>query len=461
MTIERGFVRSIEARNDGWIEVVLVAPHANDATRTLFLQNLDGDLKVVHGRLAKLALLRDALAQTLPVEVDVERSDDQGDLIEDVRILRTRSIAGGKGNWWITGHVIGLTIRERGPESAATPYTDEADDALVAVLQDDGSVGSYQIDLQRRYEATGHAMVQMLAEARRTRRTVRLHIHARLKDEKQDLGGVIVGTAWPTLETSHLDEEIAFIDRIGQRYESLDTGMPKDSVERVTVKFTTAPDQHPEGDISENGSFVPEAKQAWVHQESVLLPRLMAALREGLQVKLGLLDGEIHAVEVISPLGSAAKPIWITFAGKTLCEDPSGPCVNEPTTAPPSQAMLDGIPRAVSWKGQAYFNKGIWRFAIYSSDSVELKLDDKTPCVEVVGAEAGPSASYDTSSSYTRDPSMLRDNRGYLVANAITRDRKPSGTLAHCYLDGLHDVEVIVRGKTCGSPFKALIYRIR
>ena len=71
MSIERGLVRSIEARGDGWIEVVLVAPHANDATRTLFLPNLDGDLSVVHRRLAKRALLREALAQSLPVEVDV------------------------------------------------------------------------------------------------------------------------------------------------------------------------------------------------------------------------------------------------------------------------------------------------------------------------------------------------------------------------------------------------------
>ena len=452
MSIQRGLVRSIEARNDGWIEVILVAPHANDDTRTMFIPNLDGDLTVVHRRLAKLALLRDALAQTLPVEVDFERTDGQGDLIEDVRILRTRSIAGHKGDWWINGHVIALTIRERGPESNATPYTDEPDEALVAVLQDDGSVGSYRLDLQRRYEATGHAMLEMLAEARQTRRTIRLHVQARLDDEKQGLGGVIVGTAWPALETQYLNEEIAFIERIGQRYESLDTDTPEDSFERVSVKYTTAPDQHPEGDISENGSFMPEAKQAWVHQDSVLVPRLMAALREGLQVKLGLLEGEIHAVEVISPLGSAAKPIWITFGGETLCEESTDACFNEPTITPPSQAMLDGVPRAVSWKGQAYFNKGIWRFVIYSSDSVALKVDDKTPCAEV---EAHSGVSYD------KAPSMSHYQQGYIAGSTGTGDRTLSSVMAHCYLNGLHDVEIIVRGKTCGSPFKAIIYRVR
>ncbi len=43
----------------------------------------------------------------------------------------------------------------------------------------------------------------------------------------------------------------------------------------------------------------------------------------------------------------------------------------------------------------------------------------------------------------------------------VSNDFEVEGLMAHAYLDGLHQVELIVRGRACGSPFKALIYRIR
>ena len=450
MTIRRGFVRSIEARSDGWVEVVLVSVHAGNTTTTLLIENLDGDLTQVHRRLAKLALLRDALARTLPVEVDFDRTDEQGDVLRDVTILRTRSILGRQGSWWIEAHVIGLAVRERGPEKDASPYTDEPDEATAALLLDDGSVASYDVDLQRPHEGTGHALLEMLAEARRTRRTLRLYLAPEADKEGTQDGGFIVGAAWPTLESCELQEEIAFIERLGQRYECLDAQAPE-LVERVWVKYTTAPDQNPEGDISENGSFVPESKEAWVHQDSPLLGRLLAALRDSLQVKLGLHGKEIHAVELISHLGSAARPIWITFGGETLCEEPKDLCVNEPTVQQPSRVLLDSIPRVVAWRGTAFFNEGIWRFVVCSADPVELKIDGEEPCAELLAGDDMERMCAEH--RYTNAASTIRPE--------IEKGAEVGGLMAHAYLNGVHEIEFIVRGRACGSPFRALIYRIR
>lgn len=457
MAIQRGFVQSIEARSDGWVEVVLLSVHGGNIPHTLFIESLDGDLTEAHRRLSKLALLRDALARTLPVEVSYEQTSDQGNVIQDVTALRTRSIDGRRGGWWVTGHIIGLTLLERGPEKDASPYTDEADLAVAAVLLDDGSLVSYTVDLQRPYEGTGHGILEMLAESRRTRRVIRLHIAPEIEDKNEVDSGFIVGAGWPTLEHEDLSEEVVFVERIGQRSESLDSAEPA-LVERVWIKYTTAPDQSPEGDISENGSFLPENKEAWVHQDSPLLARLMAALRDGLQVKLGLLNTEVHAAELVSHLGSAARPIWITFSGQPLCEDPEETCVNVPTIRSPTESFLNAVPHSVVWRGSAFFNEGIWRFMVYSGSPVELRIDGVEPCAEQLRADIPEKETFAEvhKTAYT--------NIGRTIVEDVSRNEARRGMaalMAHAYLDGLHNVEFIVRGRDCRTPFRALVYRIR
>jgi len=51
--------------------------------------------------------------------------------------------------------------------------------------------------------------------------------------------------------------------------------------------------------------------------------RLEAALRDGLQVKLGLADTRIHEVEMVGRLGSAARPVWICITRKVLPHEPA------------------------------------------------------------------------------------------------------------------------------------------
>ena len=127
MTTFRGLVNTLQIRNDGWVEVVLQAVHANNTIQTFFIKNLDGDITMAHKRLGQLSLLRDAITRVLPVEVDYETDEAQGNLISDVMVHPRPSIAGHVSGTPIQGTIIGISITELGPLSGLYPYTDAPD----------------------------------------------------------------------------------------------------------------------------------------------------------------------------------------------------------------------------------------------------------------------------------------------------------------------------------------------
>jgi hypothetical protein len=457
MPTVRGFVQSLETRTDGWVAVAVLSVHASNTVQTLFIENLDGDLSKAHKKLAQLGLLRDALGGTLPVEISFHSQEQQGDVVDDVIVFPTRSIEGRRGANWVEGIVLGIMVHEHGPESTSSPYKDEPDVARVVLMLDAGTITTYTIDLQRPHKETGHAMLAMCVLARQTRRRIRLHVTASAAGTpdrgRGSVGDIVVGAEWPTLASPELEELVAFIERVGDRTESYDASERR-TLEHVWVKYTTAPDQTPEGDRSNNGTFVPVTGVAWLHKSSDLVPRVVTALRDGLQVRLGLLGDQIHSVELTSPLGSAARPIWITFTLDELCDSAGKVCVNEPTVQAPSESALDTIPHSVAWRGRAYFTKGIWRFVVRSSGTTTLRIDCKDPCADPCGAESPvpPATPPGCGGEGTMQPTRGGGGDSTL---------QESHLMAHAYLHGLHSVEFVVRGYTSQSSFNVLIYRIR
>jgi|GEM_PF-3744543 len=461
MAIYRGFVQSLQVRDDGWVEFVLQAVHAGNALKTFFISDLDGDILTAHKRLADLSLLRDAIARILPVEVEYNSDAEQGNLVQDLTIYPRPSIDGREPGQRIEGVVIGLSIFERGPESATTPYRDEADVAGITLLTDAGTLEQHLLDLQRPDPMTAQAMLGLLREAFRTRRRVAILVSARLGNEpnrkgrslvamntsdavagRSNAGGktsdFIQACEWITAADETLDFVYAFIERLGQRYESYEVDEAP-AFSHVRVLYTTCPGQTPEGDVSDNGSFAPQTAEAWVHDDSPLLVRLEAALRDKLQVKLGLKDTKVHEVEIVGHLGSAARPIWIRVYRALLPPaSDTGLCENVPTIRTPAASDFNEVPFAVAWRGLAYFNEGIWRFVIKSGEECNLLVDGETPCCEQ------PSASHVMETS--------------TVGNLLRYGR---ATQCHAYLKGLHRVELILSGHTCAEPFELLAYRIR
>lgn len=441
----RGFVESIEARGDGWIEFVVHAVHAGGERGTFFIRDLDGDQTQTNRRLSKLGLLRDALSSVLPVQLQYTETDNQGNITDDLTVFPRPFFEGRGPGRAVSGTVIGVSVIERGPESSATPYRDESDLAFAEILTDTGSVERVLVDLQRPDALTGHAFLRILQRGFETRRPVELSISTGLAEPKgvdrvrqfeadRIPAGFVLNAGWKFVEPAELTYIVAFLERIGQRYESYDCDNPL-YLSHLSVVYTTAPKQYPSGDVSEDGSFVASSGEARVHCDSPLLEVLKAALRDGLQVELGLdEEATIHEVVLVSHLGSAARPIWIEVHRSTHTDTPARLlCDNVPTIRAVDGSQLDEIPRSVDWNGKAYFNEGIWRFVILAANPTSLLVDGEEICP---------------------DPPVQPGGTGYYQARRAART-------VHAYLNGVHSIAIRVDDHTCAAPFRLHVYRIR
>lgn len=455
MATFKGFVQTIQVRDDGWVEFVILAPHAGNTERTFFIRDLDGNIEHAHRRLAQLSLLRDALSRVLPVEVEYRSDEALGNVAVDLSIHPRPSIEGLIAARRVEGTVIGVAIAHLGPTSGVSPYRDRPDLAAITLLTNSGSIEQALLDLQRPDPLTAHAMLGLLQQAHRTRRPVAIMVSSGFvgRDNVDDTSiANIRGTEyraqatyiyiqaceWLVVPKSDLNEVYAFIERLGQRYESYGAEEAL-ALSMVNVTYTTAPGQTPEGDVSDNSTFQPQTMKAWVHGDSPLLARLEAALRDRLQVRLGLVKDIVHEVVLIGHLGSAARPIWIEIDRKLLPADGEVMCDNEPTIRTPTTTDLDQVPVSVSWNGLGYFNEGVWRFTIHSQTNLRFFIDGRTPC-QTKSADNDPDFLATT---------MLSSPKDRLVAKY------------HAYLNGLHQIQLILSGRTCRQPFQLLAYRIR
>lgn len=443
----RGLVETLEIRDDGWVETAIKATQSGNIKETFYIKNLDGDITMAHKRLAQLSLLRDAISRVLPIEIDYETDKEQGNLINEVIIHPRPSIDGRDINTSLEGVVIGLSITEIGLTSSPS-FEDSPDLAGITLLQDDGTVLYLLLDIQREEVHTMHAMLTLFRRAHKTRRPVKVWLSSLVNDTNRSFSnihselvysnmvsstnkvlGYIESCEWITVPEDILDYHYAFIERLGQRYESYDASEAH-ALSEVKVVYTTSPGQSPEGDISDNGSFQPLTQTGWIHCDSHLVHLLKTALKKRLQVKLGLLLDQIHEVEVISHIGSAARPIWICINQSAMQQTKEGNCDNTPTIQAPTNATLNNFKMDLLWKAQGYFNEGVWRFHLQSQAPYELKVDGKLPCC-----------------GQTNDQCCC--------------DEQTANGLCHFYLKDMHTVELTLRGQNAAQPFALSVYRIR
>ena len=441
----KGLIDTLEVRDDGWVEVIIDAVQSGDTKETFYIKNLDGDITLAHKRLAQLCLLRDATSRILPIEITYVTDKEQGNLINDVIVHPRPSIVGREINTHVEGVVIGVSITEIGPDSSSSPFVDKPDLAGITLLQDDGTLLYLLLDIQREEVLTMHAMLTFLQTAYKTRRPVKVWLSSLVSNDTTGFNiqnssgmlssrtnqpsGYIESCEWIIVPEETLDYQYAFVERLGQRYESYDT-IETHAISHVKVVYTTSPGQTPEGDISDNGSFQPTTQTGWVHCDSPLFPLLKTALKKRLQVKLGLIQDQIHEVEIVSHIGSAARPIWICINQSAMKQVTDENCDNNPTIQTPTNTTLNNIKIDLSWKAQGYFNEGIWRFQVHPEASCEVKVDSKLPCC-----------------GHTDEQCCC--------------GKQTTNTLNHFYLKGMHTVELTVHGQNAAQPFALLVYRIR
>jgi hypothetical protein len=447
MATFRGLVNTLHIRDDGWVEVIIQAVHTGNSTEIFYIKDLDGDITMAHKRLGQLSLLRDAITRILPVELDYEVDPSQGNLISEVTVHPRPSIDGREAHNTVTGVVIGLSIKELGPVSGSHPYKDAADLAGITLLQNDGTVLNLLLDLQREEALTMHSMLDLLQTAHQTRRPVALlvSIGTFTKKDNQDynffmnsdkasgsvdaMSGYIEACQWITVPEETLDYHYGFIERIGERYESFDA-VDAPAASHLKVVYTTAPGQTPEGDISDNGSFQPTTQTVWLPSDSPLFKLLKTSLKSQLQVKLGLLNDQIHEVELVGHIGSAARPIWICIKQSAIKTNSDERCDNTPTIQTPAHTTLNQMKIDLCWKAQGYFNEGIWRFQVHSPSTYELNVDGRFPCC------------------------------GQTSEQCCCVEAQHNA-LNHFYLKGVHHVELLLHDQSALQPFSFDVYRIR
>ncbi len=452
----KGFVSSLQVRSDGWVEVEVLLPHSGNSRRTCFVQDLDGAPGQANRRLSQTGLLRDALARSLPLELEIRSDNEVGDVIEDVSVLPRASLAAHLPTQRVVGVVIGLAVAEVGPTSAASPYADPPDLGSVTLLADDGSLLQAQLDLQRPYPLYAQQALALLTQAQRTRRPVALTLGQRGegagKDEPRRAAAVagarkgapvVLAVEYEAVPVAELSETYAFIERLTQRHESWQPDEAP-ALSQVRVQYTSAPAQTPEGDVSDNGSFTPAAGVAWVHVDSPMLASLNQALRERLMVRLGLQQDHVHEVVLVAPMGSAARPVWVEMRKRLLPKGAGPLCNNVPTVQGPGAGAFADLPLSLSWVGHGYFAPGLWRFVVITAGEAKLSIDCKAPCLD----EPGPGCA---DAPAPAEPSRCGTPAG------DERQRVQH----HAYLGGMHRVEVVLTGHACHAPFELRAYRIR
>ncbi len=114
-------------------------------------------------------------------------------------------------------------------------------------------------------------------------------------------------------------------------------------------------------------------QSAWVPDASPLIQLLTNCIEKKLQVILGLYENQIHEVEIISHLGSAARPVWLCIKQslhESECEG-VGACSNVPTIASPTEKTMGAMPFSLCWEGKAISMKvfGGLRFNLPHTDT--------------------------------------------------------------------------------------------
>ena len=243
----------------------------------------------------------------------------------------------------------------------------------------------------------------------------------------------------------------------------------------AVTRVTTAPDLDGPGGTVDPAPFTPDLVQLYVAEGSVTYALVEAGLRDNVRMRLAyspitpakpadpgekpqtpknrgavaFRDGPnellaaggtaewgssadpqatpalLLAAELLAPLASASRPIWVRIDREMLDRGPEAGCTpGLPTTDLNVQTLRDlRIPYPALWAGQGCFNHGVYRFQLTTRQGSLLQVDGNPVCLYDSGAE------------------------GIRVGYAC--------------LEGDHLVTVEIPAYTCDTEFDLDVYRIR
>ncbi|MBN9609804.1 MAG: hypothetical protein BGO26_17835 [Actinobacteria bacterium 69-20] len=475
MTTTRGFVDRVEIGRAGMVSVRVITA---TGPVVFTIADLDADPERFNERLTKVALARDAMNRADPVEIE---STDGAAGQEIGRIARISRDELGFPSAVQTcgGLVIRVALHAR---NVVEGEGDAPDEAIVSVLATTGStmtlrlpmqipereVAAQQLGMIRDAQAAGQLM-QFLASDTGEKQPTIVAVWAG-SDASADGGGTDTG-----------DTASGFVETLGV---ILPAGTDALDGSLALSRITTAPELTGDGGTVDPAPFDPAALEVFVARGSVPYALLEAALRDNLRVRVRFhavtaqpppgppdrgpkptgdpargaarkevthvtvgetasstdstavstavstaepLPALLTEVELLAPLASASRPVWLHIDRHLLDigPDETDGCTDGlPTSSLKPRSLRDlRIPYTAEWKGCGCFNPGIYRFEITGPQGCAIEVDGKPLCV------------YDSGTA------------GVMIAYSC--------------LGGDHCVKIVIPDYVCDTDFNLNVYRIR
>jgi len=472
----RGFVLRIEIGRAGLVTVHLI--HDDGSAGIYVIEDLDADPERFNERLSKLGLLRDAMNRAEPVEIE-HASGEAGRSIERVsRISRDELKPVNGALILLTGFVLDVNLHA---ENRSEATGERADIAQVKLL--DGTLVLHELVLQMQApeRLVANHQLEMIREAQQNGLLARLLVETGvssgddtgLSTDFNRLPRRIIAVAVDYDASAFGDKQA---ETVSGFVEAINLIRPHATAQFAHVRLTSTPEFSGPGGTVGLDVFNPAVVNLLVPRNSDAYDLFTAGLRDGLRMRVSLLDisaqraretdddaaarregamahfaeqpamlrmmaaesSEVHAkeaterfgfcfaAELLAPLASASRPVWITIARQSLDQGPDGfNCTTGvPTSDLGAKTLRDlRIPYQAVWTGLGCFNHGVYRFQFYLPTTFKVFVDGEELCLH----EATES--------------------GHLMA--------------HACLHGEHEVRVEVEDWICDYEFIMDVFRLR
>ncbi|HET9051826.1 MAG TPA: hypothetical protein VFO60_08985 [Candidatus Dormibacteraeota bacterium] len=458
MAVDRGFVQRIDVGRGGLVTVLAVL--ADGTTGTYVISDLDGDPERFNERLAKLAVLRDAMDRAEPVEIE-HSAGKAGEEIERAARI-TRDALGPPLNVdQVAGLVVTLSLHS---ENALATGGEVHDTTRVRLATTDGGTRQVVLDMQAPERAVAVAQLGMLRDAQASGSLVRLVV-AGSSEATPHIVEVAIDDDLSSLGGDRTTTVSGFVESLGL------IRLPGESTQEAmlaNVRFTTAPDFTGPGNTVATDPFTPQLLTFLVTRGSLTYELFDQGLTDSLRMRVAYLEigkgrggdtggqtppapapgvalepgaadttgaaaaaggsavfGLALAAELLAPLASASRPVWVRIDREMLDKGPDADCVpGVPSSDLTPMTLRDlHIPYEAEWEGLGCFNAGVYRLQLKLPGRYRVRVDGREVCL------------YDST-----DPGVR---------------------FAYACLEGCHTVSVAIEGWTCDNEFDLDVYRLR
>ena len=448
ITTIRGFVLKIEIGRAGLVTVTVLL--ADGTIGTFVIRDLDADPERFNERLSKLAILRDAMNRAEPVEIEYSEGEGGLDIERAIRISRD-ALDPVMNATQVTGLVLGVLLHS---ENGVNGNGEKHDTAQVEVLTTTLTTTNLVLDMQTPERLVATAQLDMIRDAQARGSLARFVV-----DSASDkLGGsriiaVAIADDSAAFDGDSVNDVSGFVETL-----SLIRTPAGGSIGAMLahVKFTTAPAFTAAGNTVGLSPFTPVTLDLLVPKNSPTYDLFEAGLRDNLRMRVSVvttrdgndrqpvegaaftrtemlaangnpeLIGLAAGAELLAPLASASRPVWIVIERTSLDHGPDGfkctPGVPSSDLTPLSLRDLR-IPYPAVWRGMGCFNHGVYRFQLQLPTDCKISVDGQALCL------------YDSD--------------------------QPGVKLAHACLGGDHTVTVEVQAWMCDYEFVMDVYRLR